>query len=110
RTAAEHNTVRRARGAMNTGSRGVGPAFVRCRPLAWEGVMALNVLVIVGSVRGDRIGIRPARYLQQLCASRGHQATLIDPVEYRLPLLDRMYKEYPAGQAPEQLERLAIQV
>jgi NAD(P)H-dependent FMN reductase len=69
--------------------------------------MALNILVIVGSVRKDRIGIRPARYLQQLCASRGHEATLVDPLEYRLPLLDRMYKEYPAGQAPEALERLA---
>ena len=62
--------------------------------------MALNILVIVGSVRKDRIGIRPARYLHQLCASRGHEATLFDPLEYRLPLLDRMYKESPAGQHP----------
>jgi NAD(P)H-dependent FMN reductase len=69
--------------------------------------MALNILVIVGSVRTDRIGIRPARYLHQLCASRGHEATLVDPLEYRLPLLDRMYKEYPAGQAPETLQRLS---
>ncbi len=69
--------------------------------------MALNILVIVGSVRKDRIGIRPAQYLHQLCASRGHQTTLVDPLDYRLPLLDRMYKEYPAGQAPETLERLA---
>src|SRR5438270_7498756 len=69
--------------------------------------MALDILVIVGSVRRDRIGIRPARYLQQCCISRGHEATLIDPLDYRLPLLDRMYKQYPAGQAPEMLERLA---
>ncbi len=69
--------------------------------------MALNILVIVGSVRRDRIGIRPARYLQQLCTSRGHESTLIDPLEYRLPLLDRMYKEYAAGQAPETLQRLS---
>jgi NAD(P)H-dependent FMN reductase len=33
--------------------------------------------------------------------------TLVDPCEERLPLLDRMYKEYPRGQAPETLERLA---
>jgi NAD(P)H-dependent FMN reductase len=70
-------------------------------------VMVLNILVIAGSVRIGRIGIRPARYLQQLCASRGHEATLVDPLEYRLPLLDRMYKEYPAGQAPETLQRLS---
>ena len=69
--------------------------------------MALSILVVVGSVRRDRIGIRPARYLQQCCISRGHEATLVDPLESGLPLLDRMYKEYPAGQAPEALERLA---
>jgi NAD(P)H-dependent FMN reductase len=38
---------------------------------------------------------------------RGHRPTLIDPVEYPLPLLDKMYKEYPAGSAPPVLERLA---
>lgn len=69
--------------------------------------MALNILVLVGSVRRDRIGIRPARYLQRCCIARGHEATLIDPLDYRLPLLDRMYKEYPAGQAPEALQRLS---
>ncbi len=69
--------------------------------------MALNILVIAGSVRRDRIGIRPARYLQLCCITRGHEATLIDPLEYHLPLLDRMYKEYPPGQAPEALEQLA---
>jgi NAD(P)H-dependent FMN reductase len=72
--------------------------------------MALNLLVVLGSVRRDRIGIRPARYLHQCCTSRGHQVTLVDPLEERLPLLDRMYKEYPAGQAPEVLERLATRI
>ncbi len=69
--------------------------------------MGLNILVVLGSVRSDRIGIRPARYLQQCCAARGHETTLVDPLEYRLPLLDRMYKEFTPGQAPEVLERLA---
>ena len=32
---------------------------------------------------------------------------MVDPLEHRLPLLERMYKEYPAGKAPEVLERLA---
>jgi NAD(P)H-dependent FMN reductase len=38
---------------------------------------------------------------------RGHDATLVDPLELQLPLLDRMYKEHPKGQAPENLEKLA---
>ena len=40
----------------------------------------------------------------------GHEVPFLDPVEYPLPLLDRMYKEYPTGQAPDVLERLASQI
>jgi NAD(P)H-dependent FMN reductase len=36
--------------------------------------------------------------------------SLVDPIEDRLPLLDRMYKEYEPGQAPEVLERLATSI
>jgi NAD(P)H-dependent FMN reductase len=39
--------------------------------------------------------------------ARGHGVTLLDPLELGLPLLDRMYKEYPKGTAPETLEGLA---
>ena len=67
----------------------------------------LNLLVIYGSVRRNRQGIKAARFIRNECASRGHSATLIDPMEEQLPLLDQMYKEYPAGGAPEGLERLA---
>jgi len=67
----------------------------------------LNLPVILGSVRRDRIGLRVARWALAALHARGHQAPLIDPVEYPLPLLDRMYKEYPKGQAPDVLERLA---
>ena len=67
--------------------------------------MSLTVPVILGSVRADRAGIRAARYLVAQLEARGHAAPLIDPAELQLPLLDRMYKEYPQGQAPEPLER-----
>lgn len=69
--------------------------------------MPLNLPVILGTVRRDRIGIRVARFMVNALTARGHDAPLVDPVEYPLPLLDRMYKEYPAGQAPPVLERLA---
>jgi NAD(P)H-dependent FMN reductase len=67
----------------------------------------LDVAILLGSVRSDRIGIKPARYLLGKCQARGFRATLVDPLEHRLPLLDRMYKEYAPGGAPETLERLA---
>ena len=69
--------------------------------------MPLDLLVIFGSVRADRQGIRAARFIVQACQARGHTVTLIDPASDKLPLLDRMYKEFPAGEAPEVLERLA---
>ena len=69
--------------------------------------MQLKYAVLLGSVRRDRMGIRAARLLMQALQSRGHLPTLVDPMELQLPLLDRMYKEHPKGQAPEPLETLA---
>jgi NAD(P)H-dependent FMN reductase len=69
--------------------------------------MKLNLLVLYGSVRSARRGIGAARFIVDQCRRRGHEVSLADPVDYPLPLLDKMYKEYPAGTAPELLERLA---
>lgn len=69
--------------------------------------MALRVLVLYGSVRTARQGIRAARFITAKLAERGHDATLVDPVDYALPMLDRMYKEYPKGEAPPPMEELA---
>ena len=69
--------------------------------------MRLTIAVLVGSVRSDRQGIKAARFVERSLASRGHQVTLVDPVALNLPILDRMFKEYPAGQAPPALDSLA---
>ena len=69
--------------------------------------MALKIVVFYGSVRSDRQGIKAARFMVKKCQERGHEVALIDPLEYRLPLLDKMYKEYDPAQAPEVLQRMA---
>lgn len=69
--------------------------------------MPLNIAVIAGTVRRERLGIRVARFAVNALKARGHTVTLVDPVEFPLPLLDRMYKEYASGEAPPVLERLA---
>jgi NAD(P)H-dependent FMN reductase len=69
--------------------------------------MPLNIAVLYGSVREARVGIRAARFIAAALRRRGHGATLVDALEQRLPLLDRMYKEYPRGEAPAGLEALA---
>jgi len=69
--------------------------------------MGLLLPVLLGSVRSDRQGIKAARYIIGKLKARGHEPVLIDPFEKKLPLLDRMYKEYPKGRAPKLLEELA---
>lgn len=67
----------------------------------------MNFVVILGSVRPNRRGLRAARYVARELEERGHTVTLVDPLPLELPLLARMYKEYPEGEAPEALEHLA---
>jgi NAD(P)H-dependent FMN reductase len=73
-----------------------------------EAAAGLVFPVLLGSVRRDRQGIRAARLFVDALQSRGHEPVLVDPMVEQLPLLDRMYKEYPKGRAPEGLERLAV--
>lgn len=69
--------------------------------------MALNFTLIYGSVRSGRQGIKAVHFLENQLQQRGHQTTLIDPLEYTLPLLDKMYKEYKPDETPEVLQKLA---
>ncbi len=69
--------------------------------------MSLNMAIIYGSVRTERQGIRAARFMVNTCQTRGYSVSLIDPLLYPLPLLDKMYKEYEPGQAPQALQRVA---
>lgn len=69
--------------------------------------MSLNVAVIYGSVRHHRKGIRAALFIRDKCIERGYNTTLVDPLDYELPLLDKMYKEFENGEAPEVLQRLS---
>ena len=69
--------------------------------------MALNIVVIYGSVRTKRQGIKGARFVVNQLEARGHEVTFIDPEVYDLPLLEMMYKVYDEGEAPETLETLA---
>jgi len=64
--------------------------------------------VLLGSTRSDRVGPRAATLVTRELERRGHVVHLVDPLELQLPVLDRMYKEHPAGEAPEHLERLAV--
>jgi NAD(P)H-dependent FMN reductase len=69
--------------------------------------MSNRILVFYGSYRSDRMGIRLAQFVVQRLRRRRDDVELMDAKAINLPMLDRMYKEYPKGEAPEALERLA---
>ena len=69
--------------------------------------MGDRILVFYGSYRSDRMGIRLADYLVRGLAARAHDVELVDARAIGLPMLDRMYKEYPKGEAPAAMESLA---
>jgi NAD(P)H-dependent FMN reductase len=69
-----------------------------------------RVLIFYGSYRSDRQGIRLAEWLVRAFAERGASAELIDARAVDLPMLDRMYKEHPSGEAPPALEALAEKI
>ena len=72
--------------------------------------MTNRILVFYGSYRSDRMGIRLAHFVVEGFRAGGDDVELIDAKQVDLPMLDRMYKEYPKGQAPERLEKLAGQI
>jgi NAD(P)H-dependent FMN reductase len=72
--------------------------------------MPHRILVFYGSYRSDRMGIRLAHFVIEGFRARGDDVELIDAKAVGLPMLDRMYKEHPKGEAPAALEKLAGQI
>ena len=72
--------------------------------------MSDRILVLYGSYRSDRMGIRLANFVVSTLRSRGADAELIDAKAIALPMLDRMYKEFAPGTAPPAMEALATKI
>ena len=72
--------------------------------------MSHLILVFYGSYRSDRMGIRLAHFVIEGFRARGDDVEFIDAKEIGLPIIDRMYKEYPDGAAPEALKALAAKI
>jgi NAD(P)H-dependent FMN reductase len=69
-----------------------------------------RILVLYGSYRSDRAGIRLANFIVSGLRNRGADAELIDAKAIGLPMLDRMYKEFAPGTAPKAMEALATKI
>jgi NAD(P)H-dependent FMN reductase len=69
-----------------------------------------RMLVFYGSYRSDRRGIRLADYIVRKLRSRSEDAELIDAKAVGLPMLDRMFKEFSPGSAPEAMASLGAKI
>ncbi len=67
----------------------------------------LVTAVIYGSARDARQGIKAARFVVRKLEERGHEVVLVDSKKLELPLLDKMYKEFKLGEAPENMQKIA---
>jgi NAD(P)H-dependent FMN reductase len=72
--------------------------------------MGNRILVLYGSYRTNRKGIRLAEFATGRLRARGEDVELIDAKAIGLPMLDRMLKEYAAGTAPAALENLGTKI
>lgn len=52
-----------------------------------------KIVVIVGSVRLERQGIKVANWVVKKLKEKNHEVHLVDPAQLQLPILDKMYKE-----------------
>lgn len=68
--------------------------------------MKHKIAIIYGSARDDRQGIKAAKFITKKIKDRGHDVTFIDAIEYPLPFLNKMHKEYNPGTAPVPMEKL----
>lgn len=64
----------------------------------------MQIAVLQGSVRSDRMGDRVAKWVVAQLEKRGHEATLVDAATLELPMLDRMWKEVKGEKGPEHAE------
>jgi NAD(P)H-dependent FMN reductase len=67
----------------------------------------MEISIVYGSVRSARKGILAARYLVKSLQERDAVIHFVDALEYKLPLLDKMYKEYEEGTAPEMMQEIS---
>ena len=60
----------------------------------------LKFAIIYGSTRKKRIGIRFVKYLYSQIKKNNSSPYIIDPLENKLPLLDKRYEDFPKKNIP----------
>lgn len=66
----------------------------------------LKITILYGSYRAERLGIRAVSLIEKACQSFNCSPTVVDAQALSLPLIERRYVDYAAGEAPQVLENL----
>ena len=66
----------------------------------------LKFALLYGSTRKKRLGIRFVKYLANQITKNKHIAMIIDPLENRLPLLDKRFEEFSKNKTPNALKNI----
>ena len=69
--------------------------------------MSHKIALIYGSVRSGRLGIRVVNWLERLLSERGHTVSIVDQLDYQLPMLDVPLHYMKPGSVPENIQRAA---
>lgn len=66
----------------------------------------LKFALLYGSTRKKRIGIRFVNYLSNQISKNNHKPYIIDPLENKLPLLDKRYEDFPKHNMPNAIKNI----
>ena len=66
----------------------------------------LKFALVYGSTRKKRVGIRFVKYLANQISKNKHVPMIIDPLEYKLPLLDKRFEDFSKNKAPNSVKNI----
>ena len=66
----------------------------------------LKFALVYGSTRKKRLGIRFVKYLANQILKNKHVPMIIDPLENKLPLLDKRFEDFSKSKAPNSVKNI----
>ena len=60
----------------------------------------LKFAILYGSTRKKRLGIRLVKYLNDQIKKNKHTPCIVDPLQYKLPLLDKRFEDFDKKKIP----------
>ena len=66
----------------------------------------LKFALVYGSTRKKRLGIRFVRYLANQISKNKHLPMIIDPLENKLPLLDKRFEDFSKDKLPNSVKNI----